>query len=65
MCVGTNCPKKKQCYRYTATPTPLWQSWFVDVPYDTHKNECEYFYINPRKEIKDDNRQDSYNMEIR
>jgi hypothetical protein len=36
MCPGANnnknCPMKDNCYRYTAKPAPLMQSWFIVMP---------------------------------
>ena len=43
MCMGTGCPKKGNCYRALATPTPKWQSWFAEVPYDQEKQSCDAF----------------------
>ena len=40
MCEGTDCPLRDNCYRYTATPTPERQSYFVAVPYSLHRDEC-------------------------
>lgn len=50
MCKGTNpdtgavCPKRETCYRYTATPTEHWQSWFVKMPWGMGKKECEHYW---------------------
>ena len=33
MCKGEDCPVKEYCYRYTAVPTPQWQSYFVEPPF--------------------------------
>lgn len=32
MCRGDGCTAKDKCYRHTAKPTPLRQSWFVTPP---------------------------------
>lgn len=41
MCSGDNCPLKEKCYRYTANPNDLRQSYFMESPY---KNDgCEHF----------------------
>lgn len=42
MCPGTDCPHKEKCYRYTATPDDLWQSYFVSSPIKDGK--CEYYW---------------------
>lgn len=44
-CKGTDCPLRKQCLRYTVPPDKYYQSWFVKVPYDFMKKECEYGII--------------------
>jgi len=33
MCQGLDCPLKKKCHRFTATPTPERQSYFIKPPY--------------------------------
>lgn len=45
MCANQNCPKRNECYRYTATPNPLRQSYgdFLPKPGD---DQCEYFWPN-------------------
>lgn len=42
-CKGTNCPLKKDCYRFIANSSER-QSWFFNVPYDFKNKKCEYFY---------------------
>lgn len=32
MCVGTDCPLRETCYRYTATPNEHWQSFTDFTP---------------------------------
>lgn len=27
------CGKRDTCYRYTATPNPQWQSYFIEAPF--------------------------------
>jgi len=49
MCHGGNCPNKEKCYRYTATPSPYWQSWFVDYPdnkVEGDKIDCSMLWDN-------------------
>lgn len=41
MCDGTACDKKDTCYRFKATPTPHWQSYFSKSPIEN--GECDYF----------------------
>lgn len=41
MCIGGDCPLKKDCYRYRATPSML-QSYFTIPPIQGSK--CEYFW---------------------
>jgi hypothetical protein len=45
MCAGGNCPKKQDCYRYTAKASYL-QSYFSEVPYDTEEKKCDSFWDN-------------------
>ncbi len=50
MCQGLNvstntmCPKRNTCYRFTATPSEFWQSYFTDAPFTTirNKHQCDY-----------------------
>lgn len=50
MCPGGDCPRKKDCFRYRATPD-IPQSYFMDPPYS--QEECEYFEdINPYDRIR-------------
>lgn len=41
MCVGTNCPHKQKCYRYTAKPSD-YQSYFVKPPIKDGK--CDMYW---------------------
>lgn len=41
MCVGTNCPQKETCYRYTAKPSD-YQYYFIDPPVKDGK--CEMYW---------------------
>jgi hypothetical protein len=41
MCVGTNCPHKEKCYRYTAKPSE-YQSYFMEAPIKDGK--CEMYW---------------------
>ena len=49
------CPLKEDCYRFTATPNPWRQSYFMTAPFVTlvllssppkYKTECEHFCFN-------------------
>lgn len=44
MCRNNNCKLKLKCYRYTAIPDKIYQSYSDFKPDDTGK--CEYFYNN-------------------
>lgn len=46
MCTGENCPLKETCYRYTAFPNQWGQSYYVNVPYNEEKKECEEYREN-------------------
>lgn len=50
MCKDEECPKKNECYRYTAIPSEFMQVYFSVSP---RKDEvCEYFYpIKKRKTL--------------
>jgi hypothetical protein len=49
MCKGTDCPLKKECYRFLASPSEFWQSYFLDPPYKEGK--CtEFWNVKPKKE---------------
>lgn len=41
MCQDKKCPLRKQCHRFTATPS-AYQSYFMGSPRDDEK--CEYFW---------------------
>jgi hypothetical protein len=40
-CIGTNCPQKETCYRYTAKPSD-WQSYFSVPPIKDGK--CDMYW---------------------
>jgi hypothetical protein len=48
MCKGSNgayiCPNRDSCYRYTAEPTPMRQSYFLTPPYDKETGKCNYHW---------------------
>jgi len=48
MCKGKDCPLKKTCYRYKASPNRMQQSYFVEVPFnkkeETNEFVCEYYW---------------------
>lgn len=49
MCQGLNvstntmCPQRESCHRFTAIPTPHWQSYFVDAPFESPA-KCSHFW---------------------
>lgn len=43
-CTGLNCPLKESCYRYKAKSDNLYQSYFIEVPYNSNEDKCEYYY---------------------
>lgn len=45
MCKGNGCPKKVQCYRYSATVNHYRQSYFITVPIKEDKS-CDHFIDN-------------------
>ena len=46
-CVGTNCPQKESCYRYTAPSSDFLQSWFCECP--LKDGECDKYWANKLK----------------
>ena len=44
MCFGQECPFKEKCYRYTAKPDKLYQSYFHEIPYEIEEGECDYLW---------------------
>jgi len=53
MCPGDNCPMKETCYRYKATPSEYWQSYFTKPPFEMveGKIECKHYWeINTKKD---------------
>lgn len=42
MCVGTDCPQKETCYRYTAKPNEYRQSYFMEAPIKDGK--CDMYW---------------------
>ena len=44
MCDGEGCPKAVSCYRHTADPTPFYQTWFVEAPYDHETASCKEYW---------------------
>lgn len=53
MCIGKGCPKKNNCYRYTATPDQWGQS-YCDFENTCPKNNYKDFWDN-NKNIKEKN----------
>ena len=50
MCKDMFCPKKERCYRYTAKPSPFWQTYGCF----TYNFGCDYFWDNNVQEITKD-----------
>ena len=42
MCLGTNCPQKETCYRFTAKRNEYRQSYFIEPPFKEGK--CEMYW---------------------
>lgn len=57
MCAGGNCPKKQDCYRYTAKPSEFMQTYFCDPPYDAKEGTCEMFWDNSEYKEKNNDSQ--------
>jgi len=45
MCEGLTCPRKQQCYRYTAPKNDYRQAYFSQMPLEKD-NSCEHFTDN-------------------
>lgn len=50
MCEGGACPLKEKCYRFTAKPFGLCQSYFMNPPYKDGK--CDYFWSNDNFKVR-------------
>ena len=48
MCKGDGCPMKETCYRFTAKPSDLRQSYFMNAPIK-EDNTCEYYWPNEKQ----------------
>lgn len=42
MCVGTDCPHKESCYRFTAKPNEYRQAYFTEPPIKDGK--CDMYW---------------------
>lgn len=42
MCLGTDCPHKETCYRFTAKPSEYRQAYFMEAP--IKEGKCEYYW---------------------
>jgi len=58
MCSGEECPIKDSCYRFTAKPDEIAQSYFTGVPWEG--KECKYFM--PRVSIETLTLEDAKNL---
>lgn len=47
------CPKRDECYRYTAPVNPYRQSFFINAPGEWKEDNfrCEYFWDNERLKL--------------
>lgn len=43
MCSGKNCPLKRNCKRFTSTPSEV-EEYFSEPPYDWKRKICEMFW---------------------
>ncbi len=44
MCRGDGCPRKTECYRHRAVPTPRRQEYFAPPPV-REDGSCDYFLV--------------------
>lgn len=52
-CSNVDCPIKKRCYRFTATPNEYWQSY---AGFKFYNNNCDHFienYDNSKSNVRD------------
>jgi len=52
MCKGINCPLAFNCYRFTATANPHWQTYFTETPWSEENKNCEYYLPNEKIKVK-------------
>ncbi len=50
MCPGDGCPRKLDCYRHRAVPTPRRQTYFVKPPARAD-GSCDYFFAIMRGDL--------------
>jgi len=43
LCKDDRCPFNRDCFRFTAHPDDLYQSYFTDSPLNVKKGKCDYF----------------------
>jgi hypothetical protein len=51
MCPGDGCPRKSECYRYRAVPTPLTQSYFAHPPIAVDGSCEEFLELRPHDRL--------------
>lgn len=51
-CVGTGCPLRERCYRYTAPSSDFNQSYLITVPFKEGGliTTCSYYLIDYKKD---------------
>lgn len=42
MCLGTGCPHKETCYRFTAKPSEYRQAYFMEAP--IKEGKCDMYW---------------------
>lgn len=48
-CVGTNCPKKSECYRFTVEALPRYQPWICMEVSVKQVDDCKFFISKEEK----------------
>lgn len=56
MCVNKDCPLRMKCYRFTAVPTPYWQSYTDFKPVN---GKCNGFQDNSGRRSRFDKEQNN------
>jgi hypothetical protein len=52
MCKGDDCPKRDNCYRFTAKESSFLQSYFISSPIEEDGNCNQYWPVNHDKDDK-------------
>lgn len=54
MCSDAECPKRETCWRFTAKPSPKWQSYFAKSPRKDDEGKeitCRHYWPVPSRDF--------------